>query len=343
MNIALTVIVHVHNTCGYLRRCLDSLLRQGMKEVGAYELICVDDGSSDGSGDVLLDYARRYPGMVKLIIQDTKGVARSRNAALEQARGEYVAFVNGDDYLVEGGYGHVLSRFARGERRPDVISFWNVVMTEHRRRHWNPADDRLGGQITFEGDGTEAYNRFGMSFATDKLFRLAYLREKGVRFEDLRISEDAMFCFRLFQHNPHIVMTSCNIYRYTRERDTFLVTAFPQVTIIFMLESVMYLIKVMNNYLRKPDAPMHEGVRWALDAQLMLFHTRALAAHLERGTWIHHMSSLLAVPIHTPKGQGKWRLIALALNLSAHSYLAYLLASWCYRHLFDPHLRKRLG
>lgn len=387
MDIVLSVIVHVYNIAPYLRRCMDSLLIQGMEMVGKYELICVDDGSNDGSSDILLEYSRHHPHLVRLIIQETKGVARSRNAGLREARGKYVAFVNGDDYLVEGGYGYVMKHFCRleesdaesgvgegswvmsaadgmqgaisssvkagegsaprprrGKKRPqvpDVVSFWNVVMNDYQKRHYNYSDTPEG-DIIFEGDGTEAYNRFGMSFVTDKLFRLEFLREHTVRFEDLRISEDAMYCFRLFQHNPHIVMTSCNIYRYTRERDSFVITSYPQVTIIFMLESEMYLIKVLDNYLCRRKLPMAEGVKWALDSQLKLYHTRALAARLDRKKWSHHMRALRAVPHHHLRGKGKWVFISRLLNLSAHNYLFYKMASSIYRHLYDRHLRKHV-
>ena len=68
----LSIIVPVYNVEHFLRRCLDSLLRQGL-EAGEYEVVCVNDGSSDGSAAILDDYEQRFPDVFRIITQRTKG------------------------------------------------------------------------------------------------------------------------------------------------------------------------------------------------------------------------------------------------------------------------------
>lgn len=92
---AISVIVPVYNVEGYLGRCLDSILGQSFRD---FELILVDDGSTDGS-PALCDEYRRRDSRVRVIHRENAGVGLARNSGLEIARGEYIAFADADDYL----------------------------------------------------------------------------------------------------------------------------------------------------------------------------------------------------------------------------------------------------
>ncbi len=100
----LSFIVPVYNAERYLPECLDSLLNQGIPH-SEYEIICVNDGSKDGSLEVLRSYQSRYPN-ITVIDKENGGVAAARNDGLAAARGEYIWFVDSDDFLKE----HVLAR-----------------------------------------------------------------------------------------------------------------------------------------------------------------------------------------------------------------------------------------
>jgi glycosyltransferase involved in cell wall biosynthesis len=92
-----SIIVPVYNLEKYLVRCLDSLLDQDLNE-SEYEIICINDGSNDSSGDLISDYKNKYANIIYLN-QENKGVSAARNAAMKVARGEYLLFVDGDDSL----------------------------------------------------------------------------------------------------------------------------------------------------------------------------------------------------------------------------------------------------
>ncbi len=94
--VRLSVVIPVYNAEATLPRCLDSIISQGAEGV---EIICVNDGSKDGSLDVLRQYEQRYPQLVRVIDQRNQGVSAARNAALDVAKGEYVTMVDADDYL----------------------------------------------------------------------------------------------------------------------------------------------------------------------------------------------------------------------------------------------------
>ncbi len=92
-----SIIVPVYNLEKYLVRCLDSLLNQDLNET-EYEIICINDGSTDGSGELLADFQEKKP-TISVYKQENKGVAAARNVGLKKAKGDYILFVDGDDSL----------------------------------------------------------------------------------------------------------------------------------------------------------------------------------------------------------------------------------------------------
>jgi glycosyltransferase involved in cell wall biosynthesis len=93
-----SVTVPIHNTEKYLPGCLDSILSQDFKL--PYEIICVDDGSTDNSGKILDEYAQKYP-MIKVIHQQNQGLSVARNTALNYVQGKYTMFVDSDDLIAK--------------------------------------------------------------------------------------------------------------------------------------------------------------------------------------------------------------------------------------------------
>ena len=120
-NPLLTVIVPVHGVEAYLRQCLDSILADD----SALEVVAVDDASPDGCPAILDAYAAADPRMRVTHLRANVGLGQARNAGLRQARGEYVWFVDGDDWLPAGAIPAVLAALRSG--RPDVL------LIDHRR------------------------------------------------------------------------------------------------------------------------------------------------------------------------------------------------------------------
>lgn len=93
--IKVSIIVPVYNAEKYLYKCFDSLVNQTLQEI---EILAVNDGSTDNSSAILKEYARNYPGKVRVFHKENGGQASARNLALRNAVGEYVGFVDADDY-----------------------------------------------------------------------------------------------------------------------------------------------------------------------------------------------------------------------------------------------------
>jgi glycosyltransferase involved in cell wall biosynthesis len=121
----LTVVVPVYRVERYVSRCLDSILDEAGGEV---EVVAIDDHSPDGSSEIIDEYARRDPRVKVVHLAANVGLGRARNAGLERARGEYVWFVDSDDWLPAGTTAEVVKRLR--ESRPDVLVFDHAEVFE---------------------------------------------------------------------------------------------------------------------------------------------------------------------------------------------------------------------
>lgn len=121
-----SIIVPVFKVQGYLRECLDSVLTQSYPD---FEVVAVDDRSPDGCGAILDAYAARDERVRVLHLPENVGLGRARNAGLEQARGDYVLFLDSDDFYTPGLLAAVADRLKSAED-PDILVF------DHVRTHW---------------------------------------------------------------------------------------------------------------------------------------------------------------------------------------------------------------
>ena len=117
----LSILIPVYNVEEYLPDCLDSCLDQGLNET-EYEIICVDDGSTDHSLDVLSAYAASHKNII-VLSKENGGVSSARNYALDHARGKYVWFVDSDDYLYAGSAAAILNSMERYGAEQCVFSY----------------------------------------------------------------------------------------------------------------------------------------------------------------------------------------------------------------------------
>ena len=130
----LSIIVPVYKVEAFLPRCIDSLFDQTIED---YEIILVDDGSPDASGKICDDYAAKHPDMIKVLHIDNGGQGRARNFALDIAKGEYVGFVDSDDWLDTSMYKKMLS--LAEEKNADVVVCDFLEKYDDGRENYLPA------------------------------------------------------------------------------------------------------------------------------------------------------------------------------------------------------------
>jgi len=191
----LSLILPVYNVAEYLPTCLDSILSQ---DADGLEVVAVDDGSTDDSGDILDHYASRS-GKIRVIHQRNQGVGAARNSGISAARGEYLWFVDPDDWI-EPHSVRALAAAIR-PRSTDIAVFgFRTVGPGSQPPPWPFNEAR------FAEDQKERAEIFRQLVAArretsscNKIYSKSFLMNTGVRFSDARYGEDAIFNYRAFR------------------------------------------------------------------------------------------------------------------------------------------------
>lgn len=202
----ISVVIPVYKSEEYLRRCVDSVLAQTISEL---ELILVDDGSPDGSGSICDEYAAK-DSRVKVIHQENAGVSAARNAGMDLASGDYLAFVDSDDFVGPDMY-EALLRVAEDTGA-------DVVECNYQFGQWENQDS---GKVCVD-TGLEALkkaffqDRYGDGHSICPCTKLIARRlYQKVRFlVGCSIAEDVLFCARLYALSEKAAKLDKTFYTY---------------------------------------------------------------------------------------------------------------------------------
>ena len=138
-----SIVVPIYNVEGYLKKCLDSILNQTFVD---YEIILVNDGSTDQSLSIIKEYMSKYPD-IKLINQENKGLSEARNSGLKEARGNYVLFVDSDDFIDKD---LLLNLNESIINNPDLVRFQLRVVSDKTIDINEESFDSLNGHDAFK-------------------------------------------------------------------------------------------------------------------------------------------------------------------------------------------------
>ena len=167
----LSVVIPVYNVEKYLAKCLDSVI---YPEIAGYEIIIVNDGSTDSSPDVCLDYSRRFSGLVKVITTENGGLGAARDVGIDAAEGEYILFLDSDDYLSPDALPEM---FGYLDREFDILFFDIRSVNEAGRLLKYINGCKIEGEFTLD-----SYPEllFEMPSAWNKIYRRSLFTENGI-------------------------------------------------------------------------------------------------------------------------------------------------------------------
>lgn len=202
----ISVIVPVYNVAAYLPECLDSILGQDYQNL---EVILIDDGSGDESGKICDEFARR-DSRVLVIHQKNAGAAAAKNAGLRIASGEYLSFVDSDDYLEPNVYGYVMEVLKSENADAAQFAFRDVYKTRGEDQVFRP-----GRSVV---DGKTYLVRFPSDWTCALLWNKLYKRElfDGVFFEEGHKIDDEYFTYQGMMNAGKVVCDDRIIYNYRR-------------------------------------------------------------------------------------------------------------------------------
>lgn len=211
----LSIIVPVYNVAPYLERCLCSLLGQTLAEI---EIICVDDKSSDGSLDILRDYARRDPRLVVIEHPVNLGTGHARNSGLMRARAPYITFVDSDDYVDLDAYEYLMQCMTP---ETDLLCFGGEVENENPNAFDAYFQDVMN--VTEETTRPFSLNEIFIRtpFPVDKIYRASIIRENGVTFAPTIVAEDIAFWTLAGLYVKTITLTRRKCYHYMRNDNSY--------------------------------------------------------------------------------------------------------------------------
>ncbi|WP_300743431.1 glycosyltransferase family 2 protein [uncultured Brachyspira sp.] len=210
--VKVSVIIPVYNAENYIRKCLDSIINQTLKEI---EIICIDDCSYDNSYYILNEYAQDDNRIVVIKNNTNQGVSKTRNIGINIAKGNYIAFIDSDDY-VNMNYLEYLYNSTE-IKNYDVIFTDNVFFIDENNKI-NYCNNTLFGEFNIEKHKyADSFLRdFNMNcspFVWDKIFRRQFILENNIFFLDnVTISEDLEFIFKCFIYNPSMYYNNNSIY-----------------------------------------------------------------------------------------------------------------------------------
>ncbi|WNQ12698.1 glycosyltransferase [Paenibacillus aurantius] len=222
-----SIVVPIYNMEPYLARCLDSLLAQTLKPI---EILAVNDGSTDSTGALLREYAERDPRIV-VLEQENAGVSAARNRGIEAAQGDYIGFVDPDDWVepdmyaemlgaaVGDGADIVMCTYTRefGTHSKEKVFDLPAKVTYAREELRETVMRRLVGPLKEELAQPDYLDAWGTVWS--KLYRSDLLKDNVLEFVDLHLvgtNEDSLFNIHAFYHAEKFVMLNKPFYHYWR-------------------------------------------------------------------------------------------------------------------------------
>lgn len=176
MNPKVSIIIPVYNADKYLRRCFDSILDNKYSNI---EIIPVNDGSKDKSQEIIDEYKEEYPAIFNPIIQNNQGIGLTRNNGLKKATGEYIMFIDNDDYI-DSDY---IEKHIKEVEKND----YDIVISGYKR----VSDEKTLFNVTL--DGNYRWTRYISIAPWGKLYKASFLKENDIKFLKTPIGEDIYF------------------------------------------------------------------------------------------------------------------------------------------------------
>lgn len=196
-NIKVSICVPVYNMEKYLKDCVESLINQTLKEI---EIIFVNDGSTDNSVEILKKYQKKYHN-IKVITQENQGLGGARNTGIENANGEYIGFVDADDFVEKDMYERMYNE-AKKQKAEIVMCDYNFYPNEKtkKKKWYTPYTGKINGE--FLNRNTQPWNKL----VSNKL-----IKESDFRFFEK--NGDGVFIYLMLCANK-IVSLDDKLYNY---------------------------------------------------------------------------------------------------------------------------------
>lgn len=217
-NIRVSIVIPIYNVENYLKECLDSIIHQNFKN---YEIICINDASTDNSGVILQDYAKKYNNIRIITFSSNKGLSAARNSGLKNSKGKYIWFIDADDFIETDS---IIELYNLAEKQQADIVYFNFSRVYNNNQI-----------IINESNLTIEKNYSGKDFFCEIIFssktrptacmqfiRKDFLLESNINFYDNILHEDELFWFLTSMHAKKIANINKIYYFYRQRTDSIM-------------------------------------------------------------------------------------------------------------------------
>lgn len=216
-----SIIIPVYNVEKYLRECIESVLVQDFND---FEIILVNDGSTDGSQDICEEYALSYSDKIRLINKKNGGLSDARNIGMKQAQGEYLIFVDSDDYITNGSLKTFYNELSK--RKKEKINT-EVLITRLMQVYTDGTKKYMDNSMP-----SDAINSGSKEFAIEWIFKSSqttwpaqryvvnrnFIEGKGLEFKKGYLHEDVDWTMKLFLYAEQIICSENYWYAHRIDR-----------------------------------------------------------------------------------------------------------------------------
>ena len=328
----ISFIVPIYNAEDTLERCVVSLLDQGLEE-GSYEILLINDGSTDRSGIICQELAEKH-SCIRIISQPNAGVSESRNRGIRSACGDYICYVDSDDILTAGG---VASLLPHCDGKNDLIRYWCELVYPNTKHNVDQGD----GSVLFSGSGFDYLRQAGLeTFCTNYLYRRSFILEHGLFFTPGILGEDFEYMFDVMKADPIVVSIAKRIYHYIIRTESISTSRSPEHSRRWVRDLTDTLTRIaaeLEPY-RESDPVLFQKCRQKMDDKMVSLFSRSLTAQFS----IKEFKALIVscrraglIPLETKSNTSVW-------FLTRFPFL-YPVSSVIYRRIFLLHIYPRIN
>jgi glycosyltransferase involved in cell wall biosynthesis len=215
----ISIIVPVHNVEVYLEKCVDSILKQAFND---FEVILVDDGSTDRSGEICDSYAKQDERVV-VFHQNYNGVSAARNVGVQSARGDYIGFVDSDDYIDQNMYSELYRLCQETDSQIAVCKLGREIDGKLINKGDKPLQLEMDNEEAMRQLFKGILYRFSLC---NKLFDKDCFN--NVQFPEGRIHEDLSTTYKLFANAKKVVYQNFIGYVYVKRSNSILTSKYDE-------------------------------------------------------------------------------------------------------------------
>lgn len=215
----ISVIVPVYNASIHIKKCIDSLIEQTYRNI---EIILIDDGSNDNSYEICKEYEKKDK-RIRAIQKENGGVSSARNFGLKIAKGDYIGFVDSDDFVEKDMYNLLINSINKNLSQIAICNLYYENQNKEQIYSYSYIDEGVFTRYKFPSN---MYNILSINgYVCNKLYdrNLIYKNNKFIKFaENIEVSEDSLFNYEIFDKNEKFVCSYIDkkLYHYIQEKNS---------------------------------------------------------------------------------------------------------------------------